>query len=192
MRVQPGARSGYQIGRDILPFNLRVCLQKSLDVCFDPLGQSRIGGRVVVGTGTNPGERGAVTVVPVALFVLVVGVVVVSGRAPLHEIGLGELLAHMGGPHRLAVGIDQTAIGLTGKENRRNPAEQDRKHKAAEQQQDQCHHQRLTQAVKKGILIGYFVHRKEPPQICSAARIGAIRVSMILMPTKGVTTPPRP
>ena len=41
MRVQPGARSGYQIGRDILPFNLRVCLQKSLDVLLRPAGSEQ-------------------------------------------------------------------------------------------------------------------------------------------------------
>ena len=57
-------------------FTVRVCRQERFDVRLDPLSQCRIGRRVVVGTGTEPGKLAAVVVVLVTLFILIIGVIV--------------------------------------------------------------------------------------------------------------------
>ena len=112
----------------------RVRLQKCLDVSLDPLGQRRIGRRIVVGAGTEPGKRAAVVAVLVALFIFIIGIIVVSRRASLHEIGLRKILPYVDRPHSLAICIDQAAIGLAGEDHSGNTAEQHGKYKAAEQQ----------------------------------------------------------
>src|SRR5699024_455582 len=125
-------------------------------------------------------------------FIFIIGVIVVSRRTTLHEIGLSEILSYICCPHSLAICIDQAAIGLPGENHCGNTVEQYRKYKTTEQQQYKCYHQRLTQTVKECVLVCCFVHSKEPPQMPIAVSSGVMSISMILIPMKGVTTPPKP
>ena len=144
MRVKARARGRHQVGRDILPRHAGIFRQKRLDVGFHTLCQRRVAGRVIVGTGAQPRKFAAVVVEPAALFVCVIGVVVIGGGPPLHEIGLGELLSHQLRTHSLAVGGHQAAARLMREKQAGKAAQKHRKYKSAQKQQNQRDHESLT------------------------------------------------
>lgn len=139
MRVQAGAGSREQIGGNVFLFHLRVLLQEGLQISLHTFFQSGVGRCIVVGTRRQACKFRTIVVGLGSILLLHIGIIVIGrGTAP-QIIVLCKLLADVLCANHLSVYCHQTAGGLTGEKNFRQPREQQREQQTADQQQYDCH-----------------------------------------------------
>ena len=137
VRVQSGTGSGQQIGGNILCLHSRILLQKIGEILLHPLGQSRIGGRIVLGAGSKTGKFTAVQIEPAAILIFCIDIVVISRRTAPEIAVADKLLPHMFRAEGLTVDCEQTAICLPGEQHPRQPCKQAGISKTTDQHQYQ-------------------------------------------------------